>query len=183
MIYEHFKSNTDKKIEGGLSSVGSWSEGAAKDSAEWSKGAGETVGKGAQKTFNDARNYNPFGEQHYCEKISNKESCLADNVCHYVGKKDNKDVCLKKSMYSTFMYGGMGYGSICMPNLLSDLLFLVIFPPFYVFKHQKSRNFDNIMQIVINFLLTCIFYFPGMIHALYIRYGKNPQCASLFVED
>ena len=118
-----------------------------------------------------------------CDKKTSRTACLSDKNCHYVGQKKNKHICMKRSMYSTFMYGGMGYGSICIPDLFIDLIFIILFPPFYVFKHQKSRNFDNIIQILINFMLTCCFYFPGLIHALFVRYGKDPQCGSLFIDD
>ena len=31
-----------------------------------------------------------------------------------------------------FLNGGMGYGSICMPDSLLDMIIIIIFPPLYV---------------------------------------------------
>ena len=30
------------------------------------------------------------------------------------------------SLYDKFMYGGMGYGSICMPNNITDTLIIIL---------------------------------------------------------
>ena len=145
---------------------------------------GRGIATGAVGSYNAAVAVDDYlSDDNYCRDIKDKKKCLSESVCHYLGKKDGEHKCLKKSLYSTFMYGGMGYGSICLPDLFIDLLFIIIFPPFYVFKHQKSRNFDNILQIITNFMLTCCFYFPGVIHALFVRYGKDPKCGSLFVDN
>ena len=34
---------------------------------------------------------------------------------------------------------------------------------------KKKNGFKDVGIIIKNFILTCLFYFPGMIHALYIR--------------
>ena len=92
----------------------------------------------------------------------------------------------EKSLYDKFMNGGLGYGSICMPNYITDLLLIIIFPPIWVILHQyknykKTLNFKsiNIRQIMISFILTSLFYFPGFIHALHIMNNKQ-FCTAVF---
>ena len=59
---------------------------------------------------------------------------------------------------------------ICYPAILGDIFLMVLFPPIWVLiKELKSEYpLKNIMRIVINFLLTSCFYFPGLIHAMSI---------------
>ena len=112
-----------------------------------------------------------------CHNIKNKTSCLKNFNCMYRNSE-----CKKKSMYSVFIHGGMGYGSICLPDNFLDLCLIIIYPPLYVFFQQKTQNFKNVTQIITSFILTCCFYFPGFIHALYIKYGSGQYCGSLFEE-
>jgi uncharacterized membrane protein YqaE (UPF0057 family) len=59
---------------------------------------------------------------------------------------------------------------ICYPAILGDIFLMVLFPPIWVLiKELKSEYpLKNIMRIVLNFLLTSCFYFPGLIHAMSI---------------
>ena len=61
-------------------------------------------------------------------------------------------------------------GSFCYPSELKDIIIMVIFPPLWVFlKELNSENpFDNFSRIFINIILTCSFYFPGLVHAMSI---------------
>ena len=86
----------------------------------------------------------------------------------YINKKCTK-LPPPKNLADAFVEGGMWYGSLCMPKFLSDIILIIIFPPLYVFLHQKATGFKDFYQIIKNFILTCLFYFPGMIHALYIH--------------
>tara|TARA_B100000035_G_C20790316_1_gene460935 strand:- start:33 stop:395 length:363 start_codon:yes stop_codon:yes gene_type:complete len=108
-----------------------------------------------------------------------RETCIENYRCQYVDKH-----CMERSMYSSFIYGGMGYGSLCLPAVFTDILLIVFYPPLFVFFHQKNKNFENVLQIVTNFILTCFFYFPGLLHALHIKFGKNKSgfgsCGSMF---
>ena len=74
----------------------------------------------------------------------------------------------EQSIYDKVMYGGFGYGSICLPANFSDYLVMIAFPPLYVFLDQKRKGFPNIQKILISFILTCFLYFPGLIYALNI---------------
>lgn len=74
-----------------------------------------------------------------------------------------------KKLGDAFVSGGMWYGSLCLPKFLTDLILIIIFPPLYIIIHQKKQGFPDYTMIIKNFILTCLFYFPGMIHALYIH--------------
>jgi uncharacterized membrane protein YqaE (UPF0057 family) len=59
---------------------------------------------------------------------------------------------------------------ICYPAIVRDIFIMVLFPPLWVLiKELYSEDpLKNFMRIVINFLLTACFYFPGLIHAMSI---------------
>jgi len=91
-----------------------------------------------------------------------------------------------------FINGGIGYGKLCVPNKLIDLILLIVFPPIYVITHQLQNYFKessddsnkmvdhlDMTQIVLSFILTSFFYFPGLLHALSIMKGKE-KCGSIF---
>jgi uncharacterized membrane protein YqaE (UPF0057 family) len=81
----------------------------------------------------------------------------------------------EQSIYDKAMYGGIGYGAICVPKDLGDYLLLIAFPPAYVFRHQYRRDFKNIEKILVCFLLTCCFYFPGLIYGLNLLMNSHDE--------
>ena len=91
--------------------------------------------------------------------------------------------CVKennKSITDALIDGGLGYGKICIPSKIVDLISIIVFPPLYVFIYQlKTKKYDMV-QVITNLILTTCFYFPGFIHALYI---KSNRCGSLFSGD
>ena len=72
----------------------------------------------------------------------------------------------EQTLYDKIMYGGLGYGTICIPKELPQYLIMIAFPPLYVFRHQMKRNFNDISKIITCFILTCCMYFPGLIYAM-----------------
>ena len=78
-----------------------------------------------------------------------------------------------QSLMDKIMYGGLGYGTICLPKNLSDYILMIAFPPAYIFRHQMRRNFRNIEKILVCFLLTCCMYFPGLIYAMNVIENEN----------
>ena len=74
----------------------------------------------------------------------------------------------EQSIYDKVIDGGIGYGSICLPTNIFRYLIMIIFPPLAVFLDEWKRGFKRIDKIIINFILTAFFYFPGLIHALAI---------------
>jgi uncharacterized membrane protein YqaE (UPF0057 family) len=84
------------------------------------------------------------------------------------------------TFYDKIVYGGLGYGNICLPSHLFDIIITVIFPPFglilskldfkssFPYIHWKTFDLvmENLSSIVKCFLLTMCFYVPGLIYAL-----------------
>jgi uncharacterized membrane protein YqaE (UPF0057 family) len=62
--------------------------------------------------------------------------------------------------------GGIMYGTICFPRNLPKYILMVIFPPLYFIIDQFEKGFPRIDKIIMSFILTAFFYFPGLIHAL-----------------
>jgi uncharacterized membrane protein YqaE (UPF0057 family) len=84
------------------------------------------------------------------------------------------------TLFDRFLYGGLGHGYFCFPTNLVRVLFTVLFPPLAVIlKHLKiSQVFPyitldtirnliaNIDDIIYSFVLTAMFYIPGLIYGL-----------------
>lgn len=77
--------------------------------------------------------------------------------------------------YEKIMYGGLGFGTFCLPTNLFRVLFTVIFPPLGVMFKFIIADFpyidfklliENLNEIIYVFILTAIFYIPGLIYAL-----------------
>lgn len=83
----------------------------------------------------------------------------------------------KPKLRDAIFKGGLGYGKVCVPNHINDFIMMIVYPPAYIFFVQKDRGFTSIWQIIISFLLTSLFYFPGLIHAIYTKY--NYKCGSV----
>ena len=94
---------------------------------------------------------------------------------------DYKEKILGRSLYDKIMDGGLGYGSFCMPKIIFKIIFTVLFPPIGIiinnigklknnFPYITTDNFINIIkkidQVLISFILTMLFYIPGLIYTL-----------------
>ncbi len=97
-------------------------------------------------------------------------------------KIDNNDWTL----FDRFMYGGLGHGYLCLPSNLIKVFVTVIFPPLgIILKHLNLSSefpyftsdsatslFENIGDVIYSFVLTALFYIPGLIYGL-----SNLKCA------
>ena len=118
-------------------------------------------------------------KKEYCEaqggnvfECSDNEGCKLDNgTC-----KLNED----KNLPNTLFNGGFGYGKVCVPKIMTDFVIMLVYPPAYIFFYQKKRGFKDITMIITSFILTSCFYFPGLIHAMYMRQTGDSACAGLF---
>ena len=70
-------------------------------------------------------------------------------------------------MLKMFVYGNMIKDDICIPYIFMKLIFTVIFPPLGVWIEQHQKGYPNINKIGINLVLTAMFFFPGLMHALH----------------
>lgn len=84
------------------------------------------------------------------------------------------------TLYDKIVYGGLGYGNICLPTHIFDIIFTVIFPPLgIIIKHLDFLDhfpyihwdtftalIRNIHELVMSFILTACFYVPGLVYTL-----------------
>jgi len=92
------------------------------------------------------------------------------------------------TLYDRLLYGGLGHGYFCLPTNLIRIIATVLFPPIAtILKHLKlSPEFPyitmeslvyllkNVDDILYSFVLTALFYIPGLIYGL-----SNIKCAEL----
>jgi uncharacterized membrane protein YqaE (UPF0057 family) len=86
------------------------------------------------------------------------------------------------TLFDKIMYGGLGYGAFCLPTNFFKVIFTVIFPPLgeiinivseyvldqfpYVTYKTIKQVFLNLNRIIYSFILTSLFYIPGLIYTL-----------------
>ena len=84
-------------------------------------------------------------------------------------------------LFDKIMYGGVGYGYFCMPTNIFKIIATVIFPPIGIlienigvldssFPYIRKENMKNIINsigdFIYSFVLTMMFYIPGLIYTL-----------------
>jgi uncharacterized membrane protein YqaE (UPF0057 family) len=87
-------------------------------------------------------------------------------------------------LFEKFLYGGLGYGVIVIPTNFLKIIFALIFPPlaeiFNIVEDKLLSNFPyiswdaitklfdykNLNRIIYSFVLTSMFYIPGLIYTL-----------------
>ena len=88
------------------------------------------------------------------------------------------------TLYDKFIYGGLGYGTFCLPTNLFRIIFTVIFPPLGIFMGYIINTFPfvdfpklirNIDKIIYSFILTMLFYIPGLIYSLSVIKCGNQE--------
>ena len=65
---------------------------------------------------------------------------------------------------------------ICLPTIIKDIIIMVIFPPLWVLLKEAYSPipFGNFVRVIFNVILTSMFYFPGLIHAMIILRTDGP---------
>ena len=103
-----------------------------------------------------------------------------------VNEKEQRIDDMELTLFDRFMYGGLGHGYFCLPTNFLRIVFTVLFPPIgTILKYLKISTvfpfitletfkvlFDNIDDIIYSFILTALFYIPGLIYGL-----SNLKCA------
>lgn len=67
------------------------------------------------------------------------------------------------------MYGGFGYGKICIPDELPQIILAVLFPPFSIIWNWYVGLYSiwtTIYKFIVCLILTMFFYLPGLIYAI-----------------
>lgn len=84
------------------------------------------------------------------------------------------------TIFDKFLYGGIGYGYICLPKNTLRVLLSFIFPPFsiilhhleikdtfpYITKNGIINLYNNLGDVVYSIFLTCLFWIPGFLYSL-----------------
>jgi len=95
------------------------------------------------------------------------------------------EIDIKKwTLFDKVMYGGLGYGAFCLPSNFFKVFITILFPPLGEIVNiiaddvsydmpfvnwnviKELISFKNINQIVYSFLLTTLFYIPGLVYTL-----------------
>ena len=94
---------------------------------------------------------------------------------------ENKIDNMDWTLFDRFMYGGLvGSSPVCLPTNLAKIISTILFPPMgTILKHLKLSDdfpyitteslrilFENINDIIYSFVLTALFYIPGLIYGL-----------------
>lgn len=83
------------------------------------------------------------------------------------------------TLFDKFLYGGIGYGHVCLPKNLFTVILSVIYPPFgIIIKHLQLKDtapyitldglhnlINNLGDVIYCVLLTFLFWVPGVIYA------------------
>jgi len=84
------------------------------------------------------------------------------------------------TLYDKLVYGGLGYGNVCMPTHIFDIIITVIFPPLgiildkldfltgfpYIHWGTLNKLIEGLNEIITCLVLTMCFYVPGLVYAL-----------------
>ena len=100
-----------------------------------------------------------------CKKASGCK--MENNIC--VLNRDN-------DLANSYISGGFGFGKVCLPTeRITNLLILFIYPPMFIILAERKKGFKNINMrtILTSFILTTMFYFPGLIHGLHYMAGQE----------
>mgnify|MGYP003990468527 FL=1 len=93
------------------------------------------------------------------------------------------------TFFDKVLYGGLGYGNICLPTHLFRVILTIIFPPLGILiKHVKmiddfpwidlTEFIMNIGEFIQATLLTAFFYIPGLIYSLnQLKCGNDGNCS------
>jgi uncharacterized membrane protein YqaE (UPF0057 family) len=102
------------------------------------------------------------------------------------------------TLYDKFLYGGIGYGYICMAKNAMRVILSVLFPPLgiilhhlelkdtypYITKEGLSNLVANLHDVMFSVLLTFIFWVPGVIYSLkQIRALGNENIEETFAAE
>lgn len=70
--------------------------------------------------------------------------------------------------FNMFIYGQRltSEDNICFSLYIFKLLLVIVFPPAGVWIDQHEKKYKNPNKIAMAFILTAMFYFPGLFYAL-----------------
>jgi uncharacterized membrane protein YqaE (UPF0057 family) len=109
--------------------------------------------------------YGTGGTTNYEAKNSYQK--MKNNLSNEDIAEDTKFMTQEGDTINKLMNGGFGLGHVCYPSYLPRLIATMFFPPLGVFLRQRREGKFQPTEIITSFILTALFYFPGLIHALH----------------
>ena len=97
---------------------------------------------------------------------------------------ENKIFANEYDLFDRALYGGLGHGVFVFPTYMFKVIFTIIFPPIghiiniiedYILDEfpyitwdtiKKLFEFENINTIIYSYILTSLFYVPGLVFTL-----------------
>lgn len=110
-------------------------------------------------------------------------------------KAANKIDANQWTLFDKIMYGGLGYGSFCLPSDFFKVIIAILFPPLgeliNIVENTVSDTFpyftwdtlvilcsyNAITHLVYSLVLTSLFYIPGLVYTLTNIVNKERQVA------
>ena len=89
-----------------------------------------------------------------------------DNICQL-----DKEI----SFSNVYINGGFGFGKFCLHKEFTRLFMLIVYPPLYIIIREKEKKEQNpnysikFKKIILCFIYTCMFYFPGLLYAFHYK--------------
>jgi len=103
-------------------------------------------------------------------KDQSKNLCSLAEGCRYSNGECRLNV--GRTLSNAYINGGFGFGKLCLSKEFTRLILLILFPPSYVFIHEYETGFKNKRAILLSFIYTCLFYFPGLIYTLLYKHRR-----------
>jgi len=120
-----------------------------------------------------------FGEI-FC---SPAEGCLWDNDAAGTDIEPSCVLNSKPHLGNVYINGGFGFGKLCLDNNFTRFILLITYPPLYIYIMEKEKSKQqsqngkyvpmNIKAIILCFIYTCMFYFPGLIYGMYYMFHPD----------
>jgi hypothetical protein len=122
----------------------------------------------------------------YCTSKNSKpmpqSNCNAAEGCAWDSVSEKCTLNTHTDLASSYLNGGIGFGKLCLDRQVTRLMIMFVYPPLYIFLEEKERTdkpFANMRAIILCFIYTCMFYFPGLIYALKYKHTRG-AVGSLF---
>ena len=116
------------------------------------------------------------GPFHHMKPCSSAEGCVYEHEYGgFIGGFAGGGKCklnTGETLSSAYINGGFGFGKLCLSKEFTRLILMLLFPPSYVFIKEWEKGFTNKGAIIMSFIYTCIFYFPGLIYTLMYKHGS-----------
>ena len=129
----------------------------------------------------DVSKFYSNAEKKHHNHCRGKARFLCDRAegCRYSDGKCQLD--REISFSNVYINGGFGFGKFCLHKEFTRLFMLIVYPPLYVIIREKEAKEKDpsysikFKKIIMCFIYTCMFYFPGLLYAFHYKH-TNSDC-------